>query len=491
MTRIRKRAAAAALTLLLFLPAALIAGDGGCFTIVAGKRATADGSVLVGHNEDNGIRDVAGMIAIPRATHEAGEWVALPGGGRIPQKETTFAYWWLHMPGLQFSDALCNEFGLAVVSDSCPSREDRTDLTEGGISGVVLRRLVAERCRTAREGVLLVGSLVEKWGYAASGRTLIIADPNEAWFAALVRGRHWAAARVPDGEAALIANTYTLRELDLSDTENVLACPDLAAYAEKRGWYDPASGPFSFEAAYASRRSRVHPGNTHRQWSGLNLVAGRDVPLPEKKRLPFSVAPRAPLTPADLARVLRDHYEGTPFAKGGEGEAGNPHLNPVNTICGPRTNSSSIFRLKSGLPREIGVLWRLALWQPCSSPYIPLYPFAMTAVPPALALPQEGKDGPEPAPAYALFGGLARWIDADYPSRIESVRKGWALIEGAERSLEKPLEGKALELWEKDRPKAREILCAWCAGCLERTLDRARNLMKNQEAPAAASAGKR
>ena len=100
----------ALLTLLLITTPPL--AKGACYSIVAGKAATADGSVLFGHNEDNSPEDLAGMRGVARAGHSPGEWVALPGGGRTPQIDTTFAYWCLQMPALDYSDTYLNEHEL-------------------------------------------------------------------------------------------------------------------------------------------------------------------------------------------------------------------------------------------------------------------------------------------------------------------------------------------------------------------------------------------
>jgi hypothetical protein len=46
--------------------------------------------------------------------------------------------------------------------------------------GYMLRRLLAERTKSAREAVLPAGELIEKFGYRASDRTYSIVDRNEA-----------------------------------------------------------------------------------------------------------------------------------------------------------------------------------------------------------------------------------------------------------------------------------------------------------------------
>jgi dipeptidase len=449
----------------------------GCYTIAAGRAATADGSVLVGHNEDNSLDNLTGMRRIARATHDRDEWFRLPAGGRIAQVEETFAYWWLAMDGLEYSDAVLNETGVAVVSNSCPSREDRTDVTDGGIGGPALRILVAERARTAREGVELIGSLVESLGYTASGRTMIVADAREVWLVALVQGRRWVAARVPDDEAAIIANTYTIGEIDLEATDRFLASPDIEDYAVKRGWYKRDEGPFSFEKAYAAPDTRVARANTHRQWSGLLLVA-KEVTSPERQRLPFSVKPKTPLTLSHITRVLRDHYENAPVRRGRRGKGPvSAHRAHTSTVCCPNTNSSSIFQLRAEMPAEIGALWWCSLWQPCTGLYVPLYN-GMDGVPGPLAW--RGDPGnPEAGPAYKTFGALARWVEEDYSARIGPVKKIWSDMERACFGFQKPLEEYLLDCWKKDGTQAREVMSSVCLGVLVRATEKAGSMMSS------------
>ena len=113
-------------------------GGQDCFLVVAGRNATADGSVIMGHNEDNGIEMVFGMRRVERMVHNRGEFVELAGGIRMAQVDTTYGYLVFEMPGKPFSHSLLNEHGVAVVSNSCPSREDRPDLRGGIGIGPVL-----------------------------------------------------------------------------------------------------------------------------------------------------------------------------------------------------------------------------------------------------------------------------------------------------------------------------------------------------------------
>ena len=195
-----------------------------------------------------------------------------------------------------------------MTSNSCPSREDKPELTAGGI-GFSLRRLVAERAQTARDGVRIAGELISQYGYNGSGRTYIIADARECWFLHAVNGKHWVAKRVPDNEVAVIANRYTIDSVDLSDRDNFLGSPDIIEYAVRRGWFDPRkrTAHSISPAPIPTRTAITDARNVMRQWQGTNLLAAKARKLEDP--LPFSFKPRRNVPPERpvpcVARPLR------------------------------------------------------------------------------------------------------------------------------------------------------------------------------------------
>jgi len=336
-----------------------------CFSIVVGKGASVDGHVTVGHNEDDGAPQVVNHHKVSRKKYSPGDKVALRNGGKLDQVPETWAYIWSEMPGMLFSDSYINEWGVSITSDNCPSREDKPEITDGGI-GYMLRALVAQRARTSREGVLLAGKLVERFGYLGSGRTYIICDPDEGWLFCVANGKHWLAKRVADSEVAMVANTYTVREVDISDSRNVLASDDIVEYAKARRWYDPQKdGPFDFAAAYANPGSAVHPSNLNRQRSGLNYVTGK--PIPFGGELPFSVVPQRKATVAALMQVLRHDNKSKQASPTDGPEEG------LCQICKGATQTSFVAQLRRGMPLDIGIVYWATLAPPRTSVYIPFH----------------------------------------------------------------------------------------------------------------------
>jgi dipeptidase len=409
-----------------------------CFTIVAGKEASADGSVLLAHNEDDGGRLLVNIHKVPPQEHRHGDVFTMKSGVVLPQVASTPGLLWLEIPENDFADAYINENGVAITSDSCPSREDKAELSEGGI-GFSLRRLVAERAHTAREGVRIAGEMISRYGYNASGRTYIIADAGEGWLLQAVKGKHWIARRVPDNEVAVIANRYTITAVDLNDAKNFLGSADIVEYAASRGWYDAQrDGAFNFAKVYSDASNYADMRSVMRQWRGTSLLAAKSAKL--EADLPFSFKPRHAVRLNDLFKVLRDHYEGTEYDLSDHYRKGSPNSGKNRTICTESTQYAFVAQLRGGLPAEIAhVVW-IACRRPDSNAFSPWY-VSMAGVPDGAAYQNAEmawKSHFTPLPAQALdnntlsfntYAKLSEMVDRQYRSRIEKTQKVWRNFE--------------------------------------------------------------
>jgi membrane dipeptidase len=462
------------IAVLVLVPALLAAAPPcrACFSIVVGKNASTDGCVIVGHNEDDGAPQIVNHHKSPRATHPAGSTVTLRNGGSLEQVPQTWSYLWSEMPGMLFSDSYVNEWGVTICSDNCPSREDRAELTAGGIDWD-LRRLIAQRAKTAREGVLLAGRLVERFGYADSGRTYIIADPDEGWLFCAVNGKHWLARRVPDNGVAMVANTYTVRKVSLSDTRNVLASKDIVDYAKARGWYDPASGAFDFAVVYADLKAASHPNNTGRQWSGLRYVAKDSlVPGPD---LPFSVVPKHKLSAADVMQILRHDKE----TESGPAPADSPFL---CALCSGATQTSFVAQLRRKMPVDLGVVYWVCLASPRTSFYIPFH-FGIADFPAGYRLESERPTAEaydarvqaafaaNPQEAFWMFSNFRDKMDRRGPAAMERLRARMQRVERTAVALQAPVEQAARRLYDADRDMAARLLENYSKGVFASSME--------------------
>jgi dipeptidyl aminopeptidase/acylaminoacyl peptidase/dipeptidase len=473
-----------------------------CTALIAGSGTTADGSLLFAKTEDDTRDDIDFLWRIPRRQHEAGSVVRLKRGGIVPQVSQTWALLWDQVPGTDYSSTVVNEWGVALGSNACPSREDppevvaaRGDLVDGGI-GFDLRLIVGERARTAREAVEIATGLLDRFGYAASGRSLNIAGPDGAWQLQMVCGKQYLARRVQDDEVAVLANTYSIRDVDPDDHENFVCSPRLIEYAIERGWYDPASGPFDFAAAYASPESHSDPRNTDRQWNLARLLDA-DFPLTwqdaRQGRMPVAVHPDRRLTPADIMAIFRNHFAGTALDSTQVLGVG-PHDSPVRAACWATTHRMTIVQERSELPPEIGtVIWR-ALEAPCASGFVPWY-LATTDIPaPFQMAPLRADTARAQRSDFQFSMPAATWrlgldssgelfklqvdlVDGDYAAAAPLARRTWDDFEAGALQMQAAVEDTALQLYRRDPDEARRYLAAYTGKLANRSLAVARNLI--------------
>ena len=429
-----------------------------CTTIIVGKNATADGSVLLGHNEDWG-QYLMPLRWNPREKHQPGETLRLRDGQAIPQVEETYAFIW---PAAECNGI--NELQVAVGDNTGSCRKELFQ-NERGLDLEEFVRLALQRSRTAREAVVTMGGLIEKYGYRShnglDGDIVAIADPDEGWWMEVAIGGLWIARRVPDDAFLVLANRFRIGEVDPKDSSRFLASPGLIDYAKQKGWYDPARGPFDFQAVYGTAEDGHAAYNTRREWRGNELLSGRKF-KPEEN--PLTVVPGKKLTPRDIMALLRDHYEGTEYDLTQGYKKGSPHHTSERTICRMATDATSVAHLRGWLPPEIGgVLW-LSVGTPCSSVYVPYYLGVLGFPKPYTFLSDEY----DPENAFWVFNSLENLVDWNYGQKedpesggtraIDSVAGFWKDFEDREFAIQPAVEKTALELSRKDPSMARAFL---------------------------------
>ena len=195
------------------------ATEDGCTAFVVGKKASATGRVIVGHNND-GFGPM--KYAILPATDSAPSLQELNrvqglGGGKSPALYWQAVYSDKAKAGNATGDVLLNEHGVIMFSNSggfmrewdgqsaCLPDEDTAHVTDGGL-GLALRFEVARRARSAAEGVKIATALIDRYGYGPDARTFTIADRDEAWILCAVRGRRYVARRCPDDAVMAFPN---------------------------------------------------------------------------------------------------------------------------------------------------------------------------------------------------------------------------------------------------------------------------------------------
>jgi dipeptidase len=464
---------------ILRLNAQVSVKDQNCSTIIVGKNASASGYVIVAHNEDDGGNQIVNFYKYPSKDNKKGEVIKFKEGATEQKASHSYSFLWMEMPGQDFSDSYMNENGVLITSNSCPSKELYGEIIDGGI-GYELREIIAQRALSARVGVELAGQLVEQWGYNGSGRTYTIADKNEAWMFAVVRGKQWVARRIADDQVAYIPNYYTIKEIDLNDSENYLASKELKAYSERRGWYTPGTdGPFNFSKVYSLDKNLTSMSNIGRMWIGVKMLSGKE--YKQEDDFPFSFQPVHKITMKDLFTVLANHYEGTPLDDSQEYAKGTPHSNKTMTICASSQQLSFIAELRPGMPWDIGGRVWVAPRRGCVNAYMPLY-FGVTEIPPSLTM-----DTPEKASelhfkrtdaiydrnntqAWWNFVAVAEYTDENYIKRFPQRRRIKEDLQQYYNKLSTQLEKEYLPIYKKEPSRAAAMINNFEKEILARTI---------------------
>ena len=350
-----------------------------CTSLIAAKGATADGSVMVTYAADS--HNLYGeLYNQPAADHPAGtmrkivEWDTGKPLGEIPEVPHTYA-----------TIGNMNEHGLAIAESTWGGREELAGT--GIIDYGSLIYVTLQRAKTAREAIKVMTNLVKDYGYASSGESFSIADPDEAWVMELIgkgkadKGAVWVARRVPDDHISGHANHPRIHKFPLKDkTGETIYSPDVIKFARSQGYFNGKDEDFDFSKAYGMTDFGALRGCDARVWAYFNKFSkGMDAYLPwidraEGEPMPLWVKPDSLLTASDMKWMMRDHFEGTPYDMTNDIGAG-PYKVPYRwrpmtftvdsveytherAIATQQTGFSFVAQLRGDLPAYLrGLLW--------------------------------------------------------------------------------------------------------------------------------------
>ncbi|MFM0740581.1 C69 family dipeptidase [Paraburkholderia xenovorans] len=351
-----------------------------CTTIIVGKAASADGSIIVGRNVD-----------APNAADWASNFVYHPPGegGYVVQSvlENQFSYQMpLHVLGysgfpqpntgdLSFEEAGFNDAGVGISATETIFSNARTLAVDPynkktGVVEEIIPSVVLPQIRSAREGVKLLGKLIETYG-SGEGFGVAFVDKDEAWYLENAGGHQWLAARIPDNAYFVSANQSRLGEADLSDSDHFLSSPNLVRFAEENGLFDPqSSSSFSFRKVFGKDEA----GDADYNYSRVGYLQGKYTSgLSNKKyesnSFPTFVKPDRKISIADVRDSLRSYNAGTendPYS----GKNSNVQVRPISVY---RAYQSHIMQVRSHFPEQIANVQYLDLGMTALGIYVPFY----------------------------------------------------------------------------------------------------------------------
>ena len=287
-----------------------------CTSLIAAPGATENGSSMITYAADSHTLYGA-LYHQPAADHAKGamrdvvEWDTGKHLGQIEEVGHTYA-----------TMGNMNEHGRTIAESTWGGRPE----LEG--SGLIdygsLIYITLQRAKTAREAIKVMTGLVDKYGYASSGESFSIADPDEVWVMELIgkgkadKGAVWVARRVPDGYISGHANHARIHKFPLKDKETLYSA-DVIDFARKQGYFSGKDQDFDFSRAYAITDAGALRGCDARVWAYFNRFADKgsmDQYIPwimegRGEPMPLWVKPAKALAANDLKDMMRDHFEGT------------------------------------------------------------------------------------------------------------------------------------------------------------------------------------
>lgn len=494
------------LFILLILVALQITPSEACTNFLISKGATKDGSAMITYAADSHVL-YGELYFWPAADYADGtmlnvvEWDTGKFLGKIPQVKHTY----------QVSGNM-NENQVAIGETTFGGRKELESQKEAIVDYGSLIYIALQRAKTAREAITIMTDLVKNHGYASSGESFSIADPNEVWILEMIgkgegqKGAVWVAQRIPDGYISGHANQARITRFPLNDPKNCLYAPDVVSFAREKGWFDGKNNDFSFSDTYAPVDFSGARFCEARVWSGFNKVnkqmgqyesyAMGKVTYGENKyatnRMPLWIKPDSLLSVKDVINLMRDHYEGTELdmtKDAGAGPFGSPYRwRPMEwkvdsvtyvherAISTQQTGFSFVAQCRSFLPNPIGgILW-FGVDDTYMTVYMPIY-CGIKQVPASLKVGDGDMLTWSDNSAFWVFNEVSNFCYSRYNDMIVDIQKVQSQQENKFVDYTPVVDQAALTLWNNgQKDLARQYLTDYSVSQVETTVKKWRDL---------------
>lgn len=497
-----------------------------CTNYLVTKGASSDGSTMISYAADSHIR--YGELYWRSATDwPEGTMVTLYDRGtnkplgQIPQVPHTYQV-----------TGFMNEYQVAIGETTFggrPELEDSTGIVDYGS----LMFLALQRSTTAREAIKVIAELVEKYGYASSGESFSIGDPNEVWIMELIgkgsnmvtdkknnskynasKGAVWIAVRIPDGYISAHANqarinifkpedkktSISSKNLKLIESPEIdfVYASDVISFARAKGYFTGKDQEFSFSDIYAPLTFDNVRFCEIRVWSAFKDVnkemnkyydyAKGDY---TKERMPLYIKPDRKLTPRDLMQFKRDYLQGTDLDMSKDAGAGPFHspyrwrpltwkyngteyFNERVTVT-QQTGFSFIAQMRNWLPNHIGGIYWFGVDDAGSTVYVPFY-CGITKVPHSFAEGNGDMLTYSDDAAFWVFNRVAHFKYLFYDRVMPEIKKVQDELEtGFSNDIVK-IDADALALYKEDPSKGRQFLTDYADNSANKTIKRWKDL---------------
>ncbi|GAB4224823.1 MAG: C69 family dipeptidase [Bacteroidales bacterium] len=395
-----------------------------CTNFLITRGASADGSTMISYAADSHV--LYGELYHWPAAHwpegtmmDVYEWDTGKFLGQIPQASETF-----NVVGNM------NEHQVAIGETTYGGLHELGSQSGAIIDYGSLIYITLQRAKSARDAIRIMTELVAEYGYASSGESFSISDPDEVWILEMIgkgegrKGAVWVALQVPDGYVCAHANQARIRTFPLADGKTSITfsdrdklenkevicyyADDVISFAREKGYFQGEDAEFSFSDTYApvdfggARFCEVRVWSFFRQVkSGMDkyfdYASGHNL----ENRMPLWIKPDRKVALEDVMDYMRDHLEGTPLDMTkdiGAGPFGNPYRwRPLTwkvdgvTYCNERATATQqtgfvfVAQARNWLPDPVGGIIWFGVDDAASTVFVPMY-CSITRAPDAYAV---------------------------------------------------------------------------------------------------------
>ncbi|WP_367341743.1 C69 family dipeptidase [Limosilactobacillus sp.] len=393
-----------------------------CTSILVGKNASTDHSILIGRNEDAKAAWPKRMVVHAHGSLSR-EFVSKDTGLKLELPANSARYTatpeWTDKEGLFEEDGI-NEYDVAMSATESAYSNDLVlgfdPLVKSGLNEEAMITVVLPFIKTAREGVKRLGQLIEQYGTGETNGVLF-ADNNEAWYFESGGGHYWVAQRIPDDSYAVVANQLAIQEIDFDDPDNFMFQPNIRDFVAAHN-LNPDPDGFNFRHIFgtANRSDAIY--STPRVWYGHQMFNPHQCAdeMPESQDLPFIVKPEHQLSLLDVQSYLGSHFQGTPFDPLAVGK--DPRKGKYRPVSLAKTQESHILQMNR--PSGINIHW-LAMGVTAESTYVPFF----NGITDVLSPYKRGKLPSQDSSAYWTFKNAGVLVDAqmhDFLPQLEEVQ---------------------------------------------------------------------
>lgn len=378
-----------------------------CTTILVGKNASYDGSTLVARNEDssNGVFEPKRMRVVhpdeqPRVYTSVLSHLTV----ELPDSPMRYTSVPDVIPGHGiWAEAGFNELNVGMSATETLTTNERVRGADplvdyvpakgnegedgyvpaqpGGLGEEDMVTLVLPYAKSARDGVRILGELLERYGtYENNG--IAFSDVDEIWWLETIGGHHWMARRVPDDVYVVMPNQLGLDTLDLDDAlgeqKEFMCSADLRGFIDKYHLDLSLDGALNPRDAFGSHDDADHVYNTPRGWYMLryfnpNTFAwdGPDADFtPRSDDLPWCMVPEKKITPEDVKYVLSSHYQGTPYDPYAATASEKGIYRPIGVN---RNDFMALLQMRPDVPEDFRAVEWLAFASNAFNTMVPFY----------------------------------------------------------------------------------------------------------------------